>query len=165
MHPCASRARPITSTGEVVIGSRTAACRFRHVGPRARFNGRPGLPRRPCLGHRRDPGAEVARSPPICPGSTEVEAAVPAAPFNAEMLGRPNICSDDGPWAIIGGDFTTGYLEQDRLIGSKLHKIHSSPKAQGRSRRLFVQRGSSSPGGPSGRANPGTQPRSERSTQ
>jgi hypothetical protein len=39
--PARHEQRPITSTGEVVIGSRTAACRFRHVGPRARLTAGP----------------------------------------------------------------------------------------------------------------------------
>jgi hypothetical protein len=35
--------------------------------------------------------------------------------LNAEIARAPNICSDGGPWAIFGGDVTTGYLEQNRL--------------------------------------------------
>jgi hypothetical protein len=73
----------------------------------------------------------------ICPGSTEVEAAVPAAPFQCRNARAPNICSDDGPRAIIGGDFTTRYLEQDRLIGSKLHKIEMLSKSTGQKSSLI----------------------------
>ena len=70
-------------------------------------------------------------------GSTEVEAAVPTAPFRCRNARAPNICSDDGPRAIIRGAFTTGYLEQHRLIGSKLHKIQMFSKSTGQKSSLI----------------------------
>ena len=36
--------------------------------------------------------------------------------FNPEMLGGLTYLQDNSPRAIIGGDFTAGYVEQDRLI-------------------------------------------------
>jgi len=73
--------------------------------------------------------APLPRNAKNCRGSPEVEAAVPAAPFQCRDARALNICSDDGPRAIIEGDFTTGYLEQDRPIGSKLNKIEMLSKS------------------------------------